>query len=168
MNSVFCSQVKFIFGTLGKRKSINYLVAMETLSSCYSPQARIQTGSSGFWKPVTKVPKNICVCKNIPSHNSIFSALDVICHTLSVNLEHFPQCSKLYQSHLACTRARHLPFSHFICQISEAEESVPCTPLLSFPLSQSDQLNFTAPNLARLLQIVSQSKARLFPVLSSC
>ena len=34
---VFCSQVKFIFGTLGKRKSINYLVAMETLLSCYSP-----------------------------------------------------------------------------------------------------------------------------------
>ena len=34
---VFYSQVKFIFGTLGKRKSINYLVAMETLSPCYSP-----------------------------------------------------------------------------------------------------------------------------------
>ena len=29
-NFVFCSQVKFIFGTLGKRKSINYFVAMET------------------------------------------------------------------------------------------------------------------------------------------
>ena len=34
---VFFSQVKFIFGTLGKRKSINYLVAMETLLPCYSP-----------------------------------------------------------------------------------------------------------------------------------
>ena len=33
---VFFSQVKFIFGTLGKRKSINYLVAMETLLSCHS------------------------------------------------------------------------------------------------------------------------------------
>ena len=49
-------------------------------------QARIQSGSSGFWKPVTKVPKNMYVCKNIPSHNSIFSAPNVICHTLSVNL----------------------------------------------------------------------------------
>ena len=36
-NFVFCGQVKFIFGTLGKRNSINYLVAMETLLSCYSP-----------------------------------------------------------------------------------------------------------------------------------
>ena len=35
-NFVFCGQVKFIFGTLEKRKSINYLVAMETLLSCYS------------------------------------------------------------------------------------------------------------------------------------
>ena len=34
---VFYGQVKFIFGTLGKRKSINYLVAMETLLPCYSP-----------------------------------------------------------------------------------------------------------------------------------
>ena len=34
---VFCSQVKFIFGTLGKRKSINYLVVMKTLLPCYSP-----------------------------------------------------------------------------------------------------------------------------------
>ena len=34
---VFYSQVKFIFGTLGKRKSINYLVAMEILLLCYSP-----------------------------------------------------------------------------------------------------------------------------------
>ena len=33
---VFFSQVKFIFGTLGKRKSINYIVAMETLSPCHS------------------------------------------------------------------------------------------------------------------------------------
>ena len=33
---VFFSQVKFIFGTLGKRKSINYLIAMETLLSCHS------------------------------------------------------------------------------------------------------------------------------------
>ena len=32
---VFFSQVKFIFGTLGKRKSINYLVAMETLLPCH-------------------------------------------------------------------------------------------------------------------------------------
>ena len=82
-------------------------------------QARIQTGSSGFWKPVNKVLKNICVCKNILSHNSIVSARDVICHTLSVNLEHFPQCSKLYQSHhtIASTRARPLPFSYLICQI---------------------------------------------------
>ena len=39
----------------------------------------------------------ICVCKNILSHNSLFSARDVMCHTLSVNLEHFPQCLKLYQ-----------------------------------------------------------------------
>ena len=36
-NFVFCSQVMFIFGTLGKRKSINYLVAVETLLHCYSP-----------------------------------------------------------------------------------------------------------------------------------
>ena len=39
-NFVFCSQVKFIFGTLGKRNSINYFVAMETLFPClihYSP-----------------------------------------------------------------------------------------------------------------------------------
>ena len=35
-NFVFCSQVKFIFGTVGKRKSINYFVAMETLFPCYS------------------------------------------------------------------------------------------------------------------------------------
>ena len=35
-NFVFCSQVKFIFGTLGKRKSINYFVAMEISLPCYS------------------------------------------------------------------------------------------------------------------------------------
>ena len=35
-NFVFRSQVKFIFGTAGKRKSINYLVAMETLLPCYN------------------------------------------------------------------------------------------------------------------------------------
>ena len=34
---VFCSQVKLKFDTLGKRKSINYLVAVETLLPCYSP-----------------------------------------------------------------------------------------------------------------------------------
>ena len=33
-NFVFCSQVKFIFGTVGKRKSISYFVAMETLLPC--------------------------------------------------------------------------------------------------------------------------------------
>ena len=33
---VFYGQVKFIFGTLGKQTSINYLVAMETLLPCYS------------------------------------------------------------------------------------------------------------------------------------
>ena len=33
---VFFSQVKFIFGTLGKRKSLNYLVAIETLLPCHS------------------------------------------------------------------------------------------------------------------------------------
>ena len=36
-NFAFCSQVKFIFGTVGKRKSISYFVAMETLLPCYSP-----------------------------------------------------------------------------------------------------------------------------------
>ena len=36
-NFVFFSQEKFIFGTLGKQKSINYFVAMETLFPCYSP-----------------------------------------------------------------------------------------------------------------------------------
>ena len=36
-NFVFCSQVKFIFGTLGKRKSINYFVAKETSFPCYNP-----------------------------------------------------------------------------------------------------------------------------------
>ena len=34
-NFVFYSQMKFIFGTIGKQKSINYLVVMKTLS-CYS------------------------------------------------------------------------------------------------------------------------------------
>ena len=34
-NSVLCGQVKFIFGRLGKQKSINYLVAMETSLPCY-------------------------------------------------------------------------------------------------------------------------------------
>ena len=35
-NFVFFSQVKFIFGTLGKQKSINYFVAMKTLFPCYN------------------------------------------------------------------------------------------------------------------------------------
>ena len=34
---VFCRQVKFIFGTLRKQKSINYFVAIETSFPCYSP-----------------------------------------------------------------------------------------------------------------------------------
>ena len=36
-NFVFRSQVKFILSTVGKRKSISYFVAMETLLPCYSP-----------------------------------------------------------------------------------------------------------------------------------
>ena len=35
-NFVFCGQVKFIFGTLGKQKSISYFVEMETSFPCYS------------------------------------------------------------------------------------------------------------------------------------
>ena len=77
-----------------KRNDSCHLPAVQITTS----QVRIQTGSFGFWKPVTKFP-NICVCKNTPSHNSILSAGYVICHTLSVNLQYFPQYSKLYQSH---------------------------------------------------------------------
>ena len=62
----------------------------------YRRGSRLDPLVSGSQSP--KFPK-IYVCKNIPSHNSIFSARDVICHTLSVNLKHFPQCSKLYRSH---------------------------------------------------------------------
>ena len=36
-NFVFRSQAKFLFGTLGKQKAINYFVAIETLFPCYSP-----------------------------------------------------------------------------------------------------------------------------------
>ena len=36
-NFVFCCDVKFTFGTLGKQKSINYFVATENLFPCYSP-----------------------------------------------------------------------------------------------------------------------------------
>ena len=39
-----------------------------------------------FLEASHQVPKNICVCKNTPSHNSILSARNVICDTLSVNL----------------------------------------------------------------------------------
>ena len=50
---------------------------------------------------------------------------------------------------MAPLHARERGICHFLIsfvKFSEAEDSVPYVPLLSFPLSQSDLLSFTAPS----------------------
>ena len=103
---VFYGQVKLIFGTLGKRKSINYLVAMETLLLCYSPGDVLICCICSLGKKISDIRKS--------PRSRLYGGNLFLSIVIQISLEssNFPPDIVLYTLHSYSTTAQGQPWMH--------------------------------------------------------
>ena len=101
-------QVKFIFGTLGKRKSINYLVAMETLLPSYSPGDVLICCICSLGQKISDIRKS--------TRSRLYGGNLSLSIVIQISLEssNFAPDIVLYTLHSYSTTARGQPWMHVV------------------------------------------------------
>ena len=108
---VFFSQVKFIFRTLEKRKSINYLVAMETLLPCHSLGDVLICCICSLWQKTSDIRKS--------PRSRLYGGNLSLSIVIQISLEssNFPRDIVLYTLHSYSTTARGQTWMHVVQRV---------------------------------------------------